>query len=949
MWLGVVFLGKQRSVKESMIKLQQFDVLSFKYEDLRDSKFDLEIGLDRAREYGYVISLGDSEVLRAIRRITDHPYDKETLSELEAERRKIEHSANNAGNRERIREINEQIEKQLYIPQFVSVQFANSRDYDRLNDKEFKINGKQYTWLMCGAGHQRTNRAMYVDKSIWGKLDLILQNGANVKEMVLAKYNAYYALSSSSTYQVRKPRVCVIPDCELTMTKTVDFVSNGVIERTDKEMVFNVFDGQGLISPEFSKLWASDLGIDDYIPSAWGVRCAFIKGMCVTFDFHKFAEEKLDSYEIQDVWGNWVNIFDVDVILSQSQFKLWNAYESWEDYETNLWVNGLSWGVSKVSPKVEDEKTTMMTNYQFLQVLNLSNSDIVGLCRQTTEWLKGVACGDLNKTKLYLMGSIANKGDAQKEFDNVQDNFVKCLLMEKDMINDEYIRSRIVKSINKKIKESYFGNLIVNGNFMARISDPYAQCEFACGMEPKGLLLENEHYVRYWTRCMKNRVVAMRSPLTYKTEAHILNLKNTEECQKWYEYLTSGVVYNIWGVDCLLEAGADYDYDIVATTDNEYFLKGVLGTNIPVTYEARKPRKEKIERNGLMKIAGAGYSPEIGLLTNHSTTFHDMQSKYEKGTVEWNELERRLKLCCELQSMQIDKAKGLEIDEIPKMWTQYKMALEADGGSRGLNCELLINARPYFMRYRYGNYNKEHKDLVADKKRYCITVFGNEDGRGFESTKEYESMEKYYARKANLSDNCGIINRICHYLEKELVSVKSKKQKEKFDLYGVLWGEDEELDNSILEAVEAVRDEYLAFRKNTKLEQTDFVTWEQYFKSLRVRSLNEISNNLVELAKYATYICYRKYPKKAKDFVWDCFGAGITKRAKEIYQVAEIPVLCETGNIEYLGKNYKSEIIPIGGKVGYVDLSAIDLEKLDCSLDDLYSNIGLEGNFDWEE
>lgn len=915
-----------------MIKLQQFEVFSFKVETITKAKNDLSMTLAEARENDMLISLGDSEVLRVIRRITNHPYSKDRLVELLKERKDAKKLKWTEGWQDTVRELNARIDEQLFIPDFLSVEFPNTREYDKLNEKGFKVNGIEYTWLMCGAGHQRTNRAMYVNKGIYEPLDEILRNGSKVKEIVLAKYNAYYALSSSSTYRVRRPRVCVIDDCEIKMTKLVDFVSNGEITRCEREMAFNLFDGQGLISPEFSELWAKDVGIRDYIPSAWGVRCSFIKGMCVTFDFHTFARDIAKTETIKDIWGKEYLVSEIDLIISKSQFKLWNAYEDWQDYENNLIKNGLSWGVSKVSPRVNEEKTVMTTNYQFLQVLNLSDEDIKGLCDQTVDWLKSVSCGDINKTKLYLLGSMANKYDAETIFQNVQDNFVKCLLMEDKMIEDEYIRSRIVKSINKKIRESYFGNLIVDGNFMARISDPYAQCEFAFGMEVKGLLEDKRHYSWYWAERGVDSVVAMRSPLTYKTEAHLLKFKNDIRCQMWYKYLTSGIVYNVWGVDCLLEAGADYDFDIVATTNNKYFIKGILGTDIPVTYEARKPSKRPLDRNELIKIAGVGFSPEIGLLTNHSTTFHDMQSRYEKGTEQWNELERRLKICCEQQSMQIDKAKGLVIDDIPKYWTNYKSALEKDGGERGLNCELLIEKRPYFMRYRYRDYNKQYKDMLSDKKMYCEIVFGNSDGQGNENSEEFAQMEKYYNKRCNLSFNNGIMNKICRYMEENLKEIKSKKKVENVaqPLNDIMGGGDN--NGAEKEQVLGVWKSYLETKQQKKLEEKQCVTWEQYFKKIRNYCMENISPDLVSLARHAYQICYIENPKKAKDFLWDCFGEVVRGEFEKYYIMAQVPEKDESGGIEYLGKKYIEKTVYLrdyGEELGEIDMSECnDLDSL---------------------
>ncbi|MDD3397927.1 MAG: hypothetical protein PHR96_05265, partial [Clostridia bacterium] len=126
------------------------------------------------------------------------------------------------------------------------------------------------------------------------------------------------------------------------------------------------------------------------------------------------------------------------------------------------------------------------------------------------------------------------------------------------------------------IKQSYLGKIIIHGNYQTRISDPFGFLEYIYGLPIVGLLKENEHYIDYWNKKNVSSVVAMRSPLTWRSEAHILNLKNTPEMQEWYKYLNSGIVYNLWGCDCMLEADADFDMDATCTTNNEIFLKGVI-------------------------------------------------------------------------------------------------------------------------------------------------------------------------------------------------------------------------------------------------------------------------------------------------------------------------------------------------------------------------------------
>ncbi len=127
-------------------------------------------------------------------------------------------------------------------------------DYSLINKNGFCINGVHYKWLLCGAGHQRTNRAFYCATHIFDELYEILNCGARRIPILLPKYNAYIALSSSASFKVSEPNVCVIPDCEIKMTKNVDWIEqidseNYSIERKEKELDFNLFDGMGVISP----------------------------------------------------------------------------------------------------------------------------------------------------------------------------------------------------------------------------------------------------------------------------------------------------------------------------------------------------------------------------------------------------------------------------------------------------------------------------------------------------------------------------------------------------------------------------------------------------------------------------------------------------------------------------------------------------------------------------
>lgn len=98
------------------------------------------------------------------------------------------------------------------------------------------------------------------------------------------------------------------------------------------DIELNCADGQGLIDPKFAALWAEDMNLS-YTPSSFVVRSVFVKGCLVPFDFREFgAAHGIDS--IRDRWGISHRLEDIDVILSESQFKMYKYYVSWYEYQS---------------------------------------------------------------------------------------------------------------------------------------------------------------------------------------------------------------------------------------------------------------------------------------------------------------------------------------------------------------------------------------------------------------------------------------------------------------------------------------------------------------------------------------------------------------------------------------------------------------------------------------
>ena len=581
-----------------MKKLQQFNVMAFTFDRLKNNNFNINITPLEADLNEELIALADNECLRAIRRITNHPYNEDgeqKLADLLYERKRITKLVNCEENRNRIREINNEIRELLYIPELVSITTPKKANYKTIGKNGFTLNGNHYRRLMCSAAMARTNRALFCTDYIYDKIDDVLRCGCKQTKIVPAKWNAYYSLMSSAAFRVSTPRVCVVKDLEINMVKNVDWAEESehqdIITNKDMELPFNLWDGMGLISPEMSKIWSEEVGYDG-IAESFIVRAPYIKGLVATFDFHKFSDEIAHSKTIKDIYGIEHNSDDIDIILTESQFKLWNAYESSEQHQRCMDERDLHWGVTKWG--APEKKKTMRTNYQFVQVLNLQDEDMKELCQPTIDWFNGVSGDDYNYKLLYSLGKTVSKYEPDELWNNLQDPAIKALMLEPELLEDSYLNEKITASIKKKIKESYIGKLIVKGSFNFLYCDPYGLAEYAFGMEPKGLLKEFEFYADFWSRTNANEVIGMRSPLTWRAEVNKMKLLYTEKMREWYKYIPSGIVLNMWGNDRDTYSGSDFDGDILASTDNPVFLRCRYG-GVPVLYEHKKAMKEIIE------------------------------------------------------------------------------------------------------------------------------------------------------------------------------------------------------------------------------------------------------------------------------------------------------------------------------------------------------------------
>lgn len=554
-------MAKQQMYQRYIYKIHSRDILKCKQTSYNLSATD-------ARRKQELITIADSQILRFIDNIngTDRTKNNALYKHLRRELKQIRKGERDAITKVKINEIYQQLENIQIVNEYLCVIIDRPDDLENLSGG-FVFNNRKFKRLVGTPNGVKKSTIIYT--SMWDELEERMNCGRNTdKPIVPAKFEAYKSLVCSSSIPLSDPKgVVVIPDLELEfmahvleIQDAIEPNGNPILEEKDSLIHLTANDGFGLISPALSERWSNDLGLS-YRMSGCCLRNAFVKGMVYTFDFHAFAKEVANKWIITDAWGHKHDVEDIELVLTTSMAKLWDSYDSYYDYEKWFKHYGYTFAATKVTPKYLDNERTL--NYQFIQSYDLTDNQIYELISPTVNEIKSIIHEDVDKTILFLRGLSVTDDNVLTDLDN---DYIKALMIDKRMINDPYIIDRINMMIKKRINDAKIGVINVHGNYQVLSSDPYALCQSMFGLlqsqedyDNCGLLKTGEVYSRYWVNENVDKVVTFRAPMSSHSNIKVVKVVNNKDTAKWYQYM--GEVFIINDHDTLTHSwnGADMD------------------------------------------------------------------------------------------------------------------------------------------------------------------------------------------------------------------------------------------------------------------------------------------------------------------------------------------------------------------------------------------------------
>lgn len=783
-------------------KLQQF-IFKIDSNLLEKKQWDLTLSVEDARKIdGLVVALADSQVLTWINELNGTQDCDEKARVIKKEIKWIKTQPTSKENKIRISELYKELYKLQFKEDYVCVVMNKKSHYKKAN-KGFKINGISYKRLLCTTGGVKMSTVVYVSEKIVDELKKRINNGRNKNvQIVPAKYGAYESLVASGSLEVSWPRgadapipggVIVVKDCfthfkaDVINVDDSNYPEEPLVElMRDQDIENDASDGCSIITPELSRRWNGELNGDfDRTISGFNLRNAFLKGMTFTFDIVKFAEEVAgasdecpEKYFITDIWGDKRDIRDALLIVTESQLKLWSSYSSWEDYYYKCIDNKYTFRIAKTAPYFEDLDEIRQLNYQFIQSLDLSDDDIHELISPTVNEIKDIIGLDVNKTIAYMCGKGLDDDTVK-----YADVFAKALMIEPKMINDPFIRNKIRKMISRRIKDAKIGVLDAHSNFQIISGDLYALAESIFGIDPKGLLKSGEIYSKFWTNKGVDKVLCARAPMSNEHSLLTQNVVFNDEIDKWFEYVDSIVVVNAWDTMPAALNGFDYDGDLLYTTTNQALMRNQ--TNLPaLRCIQRKADKKIITEEDLIESNLKGFGSQIGQITNRCTAITSLMANFDKNSEEYKILKYRTQCFQNGQQNEIDKAKGIVTEPLPKSWWEMSENRIRNDDSpeeierKKLYARLCANKKPYFFAYNYSHLKSEYDNFVKTAKTNAMSIY-KKDLNDF--IREYENNEltnedeikfmENYLYKLPLDRSKSTMNRICWAIEDEFDNV----------------------------------------------------------------------------------------------------------------------------------------------------------------------------------
>lgn len=295
----------------------------------------------------------------------------------------------------------------------------------------------------------------------------------------------------------------------------------------------------------------------------------------------------------------------------------------------------------------------------------------------------------------------------------------------------------------------------------------------------------------------------------------------------------------------------------------------------------RVTEKFLVTESRIKKTNKNGMGNKVGIITNYVTSMMEVQSRFEKGSDEYNILEYRIECGQLIQQDELDRIKGIIAKPMPKSWYNLS-ACKKDEKLRSL----CANKKPYFMIYIYDELKRKYKKFIKERESKCMTLYNCTLDEL--KKKEFLNDEQLEFLKWNdILVPVGIgpccMNKICWYIE------------DQFNGYKASLIANSDFDYSVLKVKRRCTEEHREQLRELEKQYCECVEEYKRLKSIGHEEANNGRHSLYEKFNAAAKeICPNDEErlniilditygyKGNRQFCWDTIGELICKRLEDI-------------------------------------------------------------------
>lgn len=679
---------------------------------------------------------------------------------------------------------------------------------------------------------------IYINKDVVSRLSLLLSSG----EFVKFEKPLIYTSLKEARFEFSDNYLQFAEKVNEDGKKVIDLDKFELEKHLNMIVEHTTMDGQGLMMPWVATQIQGQLDIKEEVHMigfrTLGTAC---KGSLLSFDwkyyFRHYREFGNDiKIIVKDQWDNEVDIMKVDVIVNESLMKWGKLFDSMEEIEKlkenypeyKELLNGMC--ITKIN---KEPKEFNRLNYQILSNLAITPNILNKLSKKEESTYNKIINKDVDATRIML-GDWTKEGKEGKLNPTIKTHAL--LQLDEKLINMQSAKYLTDSMLNKKVHELAGGRITVRGWYSGLCNDILSYLDALVdiqyidngkafnvtkserGLDSDAIYQPREKGIRVLARC----------PLNSADELVKTEIKPNEHYEKLFGDYSKDLVFLPLNNYMMRMSGADTDFDIAITIDNEDIANAVIediDENGTVWHFRNQfdggSKKDEYNENNLFDCILDNAGNSIGQLSNQGAKISNQIQTLPYKSIYTGDLRTYKEI--------LDKYKD-DYKTIDGFKEAFKEGLENEkilDYTKLTDEEIAQFIRNNFQEFKKYSYFTTYMQMVAiDSVKTGINVSPEEKEKveDFEKIRKplYIFHAKYKTENRTVDYNevrwtNTVLNNYCTRINKELGYMARKKKESEYkndSLFNALVrGNDKVAPNDLINELKDIIDEYNSERR----------------------------------------------------------------------------------------------------------------------------------------